>query len=587
MNLSSKPFSSRKIKKSTGFNRFNKNPLLLFTIFFIMTLFLVSPVSAKVFVTDQSHGLMTSPAAAYTNNQLILSSLTPEKAVTNYLNGKSTIVVGSLSISGTKISARTSSLAKYWNQSDVVVIGTGNDISAAYIAIKNNAPLLIAGTTLPAATKTELLRLKPKKIIICASSSAIPDSILSSFKTVKKQRIWYGSDSNTFASAQNLYPNNGTVISAPKSLMPVAMATWKNAKFVLSDKVMVNNNATIWSSNNVITSIAMNKYSTNNLPIIYIACDNMVSKTADKALLEKIKAKISGSANVIIDPNSPGPGEANRAINNAPSGIAVFMGATCSGTMYDTVSGVKGGYLKTAASDLNGLVFVNYGSLNLANTSYISRAWDDSFSSAYFAGIYYPAKYLKSANIGLVEAKVGTTTEEQRLNKIAMALIDYSYNANKEHLITSYNTSLVAKHQINPTSLSTDAQNILNGKPTTMKKEKWIYLASQYIAGYPITNTTTTFTSASTSSNVFSGTITRTDYREMAKKIYNYMKTYKKVPNTVTYNGKTLNSADYTKLFATIIAKHTEKKYMTFPATVQINLTTNNPLQELLTSLIN
>jgi hypothetical protein len=562
------------LKKRKRFEGLNKIPIITLAIFIIITLFLVSPVSAKVFVTDQSHGLMTAPAAAYTNNQLILSSITPEKAVTNYLTGKDTIIVGTVSLSGTKISARTSSLAKYWNQSDVVVLGTGNDISAAYIAIKNNAPLLIAGTTLPDATKTELTRLKPKKIIICASTSAIPDSILSSFKTTQKQRIWYGSDNSTFSNSQKLYPNNGTIISAPKSLMPVAMAMWKNATFVLSDKVMINNNATIWSSNNIITSIAMNRYVKNDLPVIYITCDNMVSKTADQALLAKIKAKISSSANVIIDPNSPGPGEANRAINKAPSGIGVFMGATCAGTMYDTISGVKGGYLKSAASDLNGLVYINYGTLNLANTTYIGRAWDDNFSSVYFAGIYYPAKYLKSANIGLVEAKIGTTTEEQRINKIAQYLIDYSYNANKEHLISTYNTSFVAKHQINPTTLSTDAKNILNGTPTTINKEKWIYLSAQYIAGLPISSTAPTFYSATNTTPVFSGTITRNEYREMAKKVYEYMKINKKVPNSVTVNGKTLKSADYIKLFAQLISTHTDKKYMTFPVSIKLNSTT-------------
>jgi hypothetical protein len=521
---------------------------------------------------------MTAPAAAYTNNQLILSSITPEKAVNNYLNGKSTIVVGTLSLSGVKISARTSSLAKYWNQSDVVVLGTGNDISAAYIAIKNNAPLLIAGTTLPDATKTELLRLKPKKIIICASSSAIPDSILNSFKTNQKQRIWYGSDNNTFSNAQKLYPNNGNVISAPKSLMPVAIATWKNATFVLSEKVIVNNNATIWSSNNVITSIAMNRYAKNDLPVIYITSDNLASKTADKALLAKIKAKISGSANVIIDPNSPGPNEVNRAIKNAPQGLAVFIAATCPGTMYDLVTGIKGGYLKNDASDLNGIAYINYGNLNLGNASYLGRAGDDNFSNTSFAGIYYPAKYLKSANILLIEPKIGTTTEDQRVNKIAASLIDYSYTANKEHLITSYNSSLIAKHQINPITLSPDAQNILNGKPTSMSKEKWIYLSSQYIAGLPITSATSTFSSVSPINNTFSGTITRTEYREMAKKVYEYMKVNKKAPNTVTVNGKTLKSADYIKLFALIISTHTEKKYLTFPASINLNLTKSIPI---------
>ncbi len=535
---------------------------------------MLSPVSAKVFVTDSSHGIMTAPAAHYTNSPLILSSINPEKSVFNYLSGQNVIVIGDLQISGTKLSARTSSIAKYWSQSNVVVLTTGNDISAAYLAIKNNAPLLITGKTIPSATKTEITRLKPKKIIICGSTTSIPDSSLSSIKNVQKTRIWYGNDNSTLKTVQKSYSSN-IKITAPKSLLPVAMVTWKNASFEISDKVTVNGNTTIWSSNTATTSIAINRYAKNNLPNIYLSSDSITGTSADKTLMEKIKKSISGSANVIIDPNSPRSNEAVRAIKNAPNGTAAYIAAACPGTIYDIVTGVKTGYLKNDASDLNKIVFINYGRTNLANTSYLPRSWDDNFSNVYFAGIYSPAKYIQSSGIGLIEPRINTTTEDQRVNKIASGLIYYAYYSNKEHLSSSNSSltsSMIAKHQIDPTKLSGDAQRILNGQSTTMSRAKWIYLTSQYIAGLPITNSTVTLSdTSSSSSSTFSGTLNRTEYKDAAKRVYEYMKINKKVPSTVSIKGKTLNINDYCKMCAQIIYKHTEKKYMTFPDTVTIN----------------
>ncbi|MDP3035819.1 MAG: pseudomurein-binding repeat-containing protein [Methanobacteriaceae archaeon] len=544
----------------------------LISILIITAFITLSPVAGGIFVTDSSHGIMTAPAAAHTNNQLILSSLTPEKSVLNYLTGQNTMVVGNLKISGTKISARTSSLSKYWSTSNVVILTTGSDISATYLAIKNNAPLLISGKTLPSATKTEINRLKAKKIIICGSKTSIPDSSLSSLKNIKKTRIWYGSDALTFKTIQKSYLYN-IKVTAPKSLMPVAMATWKSARFEISDKLTVAGK-TIWSPNTATTSIALNKYSKKDLPNIYLTSDSITGTASDKELMIKIKNAIAGSANVIIDPSSPGSNEASRAIKNAPNGIAAYIAAACPGTIYDIVTGVKTGYLKSDASDLKGIVFINYGKTNLGTASYLGRSWDDNFSNVYFAGIYSPSQYIQSSGISLIEPRVGTSTEDQRVSKIASSLIYSAYYANKEHLSTSDSTAtsaLIAKHQINPTTLSSDAQRIINGQNTTMDRANWIYLSSQYIAGLPITNSAVSMSDSSASSaSTFSGTLNRTEYKDAAARVYAYMKTNKKAPSSVTVKGKTLNINDYSKMFAKVIYKHTEKKYMTFPASVSI-----------------
>lgn len=565
-------YSFNNFKRKYNYSIKIRKVLLLFI--FLITIFLIlSPVSAKVFVTDSSHGIMTAPAAHYTNNQLILSSITPEKSVLNYLSGQNVIVVGDLSISGTKISSRTSSLAKYWPRSNVVVLATGNDVSATYLAIKNNAPLLITGKTLPSATKAEITRLKPKKIIICGPATYIPDSSLKSLN-IPKTRIWYGSDSSTLSTVQKSYSSN-IKISAPKSLLPVAMNTWKNASFAISDKVTLNGDTIIWTPNTATTSIAMNRNAKKNLPNVYLASDSITGTSADKALMEKIKKAVSGSANVIIDPDSPKSNEAVRAIKNAPNGTAAYIAAACPGTIYDIVTGMKTGYLKNDASDLNRIVFINYGKTNLVNTSYLGRSWDDNFSNVYFAGIYNPAKYIQSSGIALIEPRINTSTEEQRVNKIAFGLIYYAYYSNKEHLSTnnsSLTSGLVAKHQIAPTTLSSDAQKILNGQSTSMNRAKWTYLTSQYISGLPITNSTSTISESSSSSkSTFSGTLNRVEYKDAAKRVYEYIKINKKVPSTVSVKGKILSISDYNKMCAQIIYKHTEKKYMIFPDSVTVN----------------
>ncbi|MGZ7044483.1 MAG: hypothetical protein ACXVHM_07805, partial [Methanobacterium sp.] len=97
------------------------------------------------------------------------------------------------------------------------------------------------------------------------------------------------------------------------------------------------------------TGVVMSSDVNNNLPVIYITSDKLVSDLADKEMLNKIKNAIDGSANVIIDEKSPNPGEAPRAILNAPGGIAAFIAAADPGSINELVYAVKKGYLNDDA----------------------------------------------------------------------------------------------------------------------------------------------------------------------------------------------------------------------------------------------
>ncbi len=535
-------------------------------IFFITFFIVISPVSASVFVSEPSNEIITAPAASFTNSQLILSDKNPNQAVLNYLNGKNAVIVGDISLNGEKISADSVALSsKYWTKSDVVVLGTGQDVSAALVAIRNNAPLLMMGSTVPDNVNKEIQRLGAKKVIVCASPSSIPDSVLNQYPG--SQRIWNGNDENTLTSVQS----GDTKIKAPVSLLPVAMTIWKNAGFDVYKNVTVNDKVTLWSSNDVTTSIVMNSYANNNLPTVYITSDNLVSESTDKDMFNKIKEVVSGSANVEVDNESPKPGEGPRAIQNAPGGIAAYIAAADPGAMTDIVKGIKNGYLKNDAQKLNGIVYINYGTVNLDNTSYLPRAWDDNYSNVYFAGLYDPSSFLNSAGVGLIQPNVGTSSQDEEISKIASGLIDIAYSYNKNQLNSNYNSGLIGTHKIDPEILAYGSQNILADKKPRMGTLNWLYMTSQYVSGYPVQDTSDNFSGNISGESTYFGVLTIDEYREAGKDVHDYMEANKSVPDSVTVDGKKLNKADIKFLFAQLTYDHTSRSNMTFPKAIFIN----------------
>lgn len=537
-------------------------------LFFVTIFILLAPASANVFVSEPSNEIITAPAASFTNSQLILSDKNPSQAVLNYLNGKHATVFGDISLSGEKVTADSVSISsKYWTKSDVVVLGTGQDVSAALVAIKNNAPLLVVGSTIPDNVNAEIQKLAPKKIIVCASPSAIPDSVLSPYSSIQTERVWNGNDENTLTSIQG----GNTKIKAPLSLLPVAMTLWKDASFDTGDNVTVNGNVKLWSSNDITTSVVMNSYVNNDLPRIYIASDNLVSESKDKEMLNTIKEVISGSANVEIDNESPKPGEAPRAIQNAPGGIAAYIAAADPGSMADLVIGIKKGYLRSYAQKLNGIVYINYGGVNLDNTSYLPRAWDDNYSSVYFAGLYNPSLFLQSAGIKLIQPYEGTSSQDEEINKIASGLIDAAYSSNTKLSGSNYDSNLIGVHEMNPEVVAYGSQSILDGKKPRLGTLNWFYLASQYVSGYPIQNVSEEFSGSLSGESTYFGVLTINEYREAGKDVSEYMEANRSVPDSVTVDGKKLSKADMKYTFAQLTYDHTSRANMTFPKYIFVN----------------
>ncbi|MGZ7069022.1 MAG: hypothetical protein ACXVHT_12015 [Methanobacterium sp.] len=320
------------------------------------------------------------------------------------------------------------------------------------------------------------------------------------------------------------------------------------------------------------TGVVMSSDVNNNLPVIYITSDKLVSDLADKEMLNKIKNAIDGSANVIIDEKSPNPGEAPRAILNAPGGIAAFIAAADPGSINELVYAVKKGYLNDDAQKLDGIVFINYGNVNLENTSYLPRAYDDNYSSPYFAGLYDPATFLKDSGIILIQPNVGTSSENAEMNKIETGLVNAAHSSNKSQLTSNYNTGLIGIHQINPQKVAYGSQSVLNGKEPEMGYSKWMYLASQYVSGYPIKNSDQKFSISNESGkSTYFGVLTIDEYRKVGKTVSEYMDTNKTVPDSVKVDGRTLNKPDLEYIFAKLTYDHTSTQNMTFPRYIFVN----------------
>ena len=312
------------------------------------------------------------------------------------------------------------------------------------------------------------------------------------------------------------------------------------------------------------------KESNNNLPVIYITSDKLVSESSDKEMLNEIKKQIDGSANVIIDDNSPNPGEAPRAIENAPSGVAAFIAGADAGSINEIVYDVTKGYLSNDAKKLNGIVYINYGSVNLENTSYLPRAFDDNYSNQYFAGLYDPATFLNSSGIILIQPDVGTSSQNAEIKKISSGLIEAANSNNS--LKSNYNTGLIAIHQISPYVVAYGSQNVLDGKNPDMGNSRWMYLASQYVSGYPIKNNSQSFISTNVSGkSSYFGVLTINEYRDVGKAVSDYMDENKTVPESINVDGKTFKKSDLEYLFAQLTYNHTSIQNLTFPRYIFIN----------------
>ena len=132
---------------------------------------------------------------------------------------------------------------------------------------------------------------------------------------------------------------------------------------------------------------------------VFLTSDNIMGTNDDADMLNSIKTYIeeisNGKINVIVDSQSPGPGEGTRAIE-ADSNVSVVFAAVDPGNFL-----VLSKY-STATTDKQ-IIFVNTGDYDLDTAESLRRAWDDNYSKTIFAGINNPGTFLNDGGISYIQ----------------------------------------------------------------------------------------------------------------------------------------------------------------------------------------
>ena len=132
---------------------------------------------------------------------------------------------------------------------------------------------------------------------------------------------------------------------------------------------------------------------------VFLTSDNIMGTNDDADMLNSIKTYIeeisNGKINVIVDSQSPGPGEGTRAIE-ADSNVSVVFAAVDPGNFL-----VLSKY-STTTTDKQ-IIFVNTGDYDLDTAKSLRRAWDDNYSKTIFAGINNPGTFLNDAGISYIQ----------------------------------------------------------------------------------------------------------------------------------------------------------------------------------------
>lgn len=301
------------------------------------------------------------------------------------------------------------------------------------------------------------------------------------------------------------------------------------------------------------------------------------NRSADIESLNIIKTCIENESehNVTVDPLAPKPGEGYRAVKCArEGGVAVYLAASCPGAMTDVA--------RMAASTGKGVIFVNTGSLDLKKTTFLRRAWDDNFSSRYFAGIVSPYRFLTSAGVRIIQPNVDCAgcSWEDKCRFVASEILRM-LNETPEMLQRKgrfYNSKLIAYHSIDPARMAYTADGIyrdilrgrkLKGSYSGYTPARFLLMVTDYMNG-PIRPIKVRGPSNAGVKSTFHGYISRKEYRALAADVNRYMRKYLKAPNYIRFRGKIIGYRDLLRIYSNITRTHTSKKKMQLPSSVKV-----------------
>jgi hypothetical protein len=304
-----------------------------------------------------------------------------------------------------------------------------------------------------------------------------------------------------------------------------------------------------------------------------LTSDNISSENNDLNMLNSVKEYIEeisdGQIDVKVDSKAPSPGEGTRAIESNAD-VSVNFAANCAGNFL---------ILAKAKQNIDKqIIFVNVGNMDLDNEDFIRRAWDDDYSSEYFAGINSPGKFLKESGIDYIQplkafpnvGEIYTSSNDEINRYIAQEIVNKVNNKNTNNY---YDNDLVVTHHMHPSVMASASKELVESGDTSYDgtydsytAAQVLYMSSSYLNGNGLSepseygqpdNPLDTSLFAKGSYSVY-------DYMEMGNIIKNFMDENGRAPNYVNYDGAYLAYPDIVYNFARITENHTDSNHMDF-----------------------
>ncbi|WP_405298328.1 adhesin [Methanobrevibacter sp.] len=310
---------------------------------------------------------------------------------------------------------------------------------------------------------------------------------------------------------------------------------------------------------------------------VFITSDNIIDHDSDIKLLNSLKSYIEelsgGELQVIVDNQSPAPGEGWRSIE-VTSDVSVDLAASDAGN-----------YLQLASSTVNSnkqIVFVNIGNYDLDNhTNFLRRAWDDNYSNESLAGMRDPGTFLKNAGIFYVQpAKefpnnvndgVLSNYDENMNKQIAQEIVDIiNTHGNDEKTLSD---GLVTHNIIKPSIMAKASQELIKSNDKEMKgtygnysAPQLLYQTSSYLNGngLDIPKSYDEPENPMGISFMAKDTYSVYDYFKMGGIVREYMDQNGRAPDSIEYDGAQISYYDLLYNFAKITQSHTDVKHMGF-----------------------
>ena len=310
---------------------------------------------------------------------------------------------------------------------------------------------------------------------------------------------------------------------------------------------------------------------------VFITSDNIIDHDSDVKLLNSLKSYIEelsgGELQVIVDNQSPAPGEGWRSIE-VTSDVSVDLAASDAGN-----------YLQLASSTVNSdkqIVFVNIGNYDLDNhTNFLRRAWDDNYSNESLAGMRDPGTFLKNAGIFYVQpAKefpnnvhngVISNYDENMNKQIAQEIVDIiNTHGNDEKTLSD---GLVTHNIIKPSIMAKASQELIKSNDKEMKgtygnysAPQLLYQTSSYLNGngLDIPKSYDEPENPMGVSFMAKDTYSVYDYFKMGGIVREYMDQNGRAPDSISYDGAQISYYDLVYNFAKITQSHTDVNHMGF-----------------------